>query len=151
MESLRDLISLVWLREVTMTRSISWWDFLMILVIPDIVHISFPFIWKIVKGKFQPWIVDGWLRTSLCLHLCSSWKLQLDRTKGLFFLQQRDILIIQVFLSVAGMLVIGLALGASFGLCFYIGLSINDVCPIIPFLLLGIGESLKIIPGLREG
>ena len=57
----------------------------------------------------------------------------------------------QVFLSVAGMLVIGLALGASFGLCFYIGLSINDVCPIIPFLLLGIGESLKIIPGLREG
>ena len=92
MESLRDLISLVWLREVTMTRSILWWDFLMILVIPDIVHISFPFIWKIVKGKFQPWIVDGWLRTSLCLHLCSSWKLQLDRTKGLFFLQQRDIL-----------------------------------------------------------
>ena len=50
MESLRDLISLVWLREVTMTRSILWWDFLMILVIPDIVHISFPFIWKIVKG-----------------------------------------------------------------------------------------------------
>ena len=92
MESLRDLISLVWLREVTMTRSILWWDFLMILVTPDIVHISFPFIWKIVKGKFQPWIVDGWLRTSLCLHLCSSWKLQLDRTKGLFFLQQRDIL-----------------------------------------------------------
>ena len=47
----------------------------------------------------------------------------------------------QVFLSVAGMLVIGLALGASFGLCFYIGLSINDVCPVIPFLLLGIGDS----------
>ena len=46
----------------------------------------------------------------------------------------------QVFLSVAGMLVIGLALGASFGLCFYIGLSINDVCPVIPFLLLGIGD-----------
>ena len=91
MESLRDLISLVWLREVTMTRSILWWDFLMILVTPDIVHISFPFIWKIVKGKFQPWIVDGWLRTSLCLHLCSSWKLQLDPTKGLFFLQQRDL------------------------------------------------------------
>jgi len=45
----------------------------------------------------------------------------------------------RVFLSVAGMLVIGLALGASFGLCFYIGLSINDVCPVIPFLLLGIG------------
>ena len=58
----------------------------------------------------------------------------------------------QVFLSVAGMLVIGLALGASFGLCFYIGLSINDVCPVIPFLLLGIGDSIKkIIPGLREG
>ena len=47
----------------------------------------------------------------------------------------------KVFLSVAGMLVIGLALGASFGLCFYIGLSINDVCPVIPFLLLGIGDS----------
>ena len=49
-------------------------------------------------------------------------------------------LMYQVFLSVAGMLVIGLALGASFGLCFYIGLSINDVCPVIPFLLLGIGD-----------
>ena len=66
-------------------------DFVVRLLTPDIVHISFPFIWKIVKGKFQPWIVDGWLRTSLCLHLCSSWKLQLDRTKGLFFLQQRDL------------------------------------------------------------
>ena len=70
----------------------------------------------------------------------------------MFFLQQRDILIIQVFLSVAGMLVIGLALGASFGLCFYIGLSINDVCPVIPFLLLGIGDSIKkSFPALGKG
>ena len=46
----------------------------------------------------------------------------------------------QVLLSLAGMVVVGLALGASFGLCFYVGLSLNDVCPIIPFLLLGIGQ-----------
>ena len=46
----------------------------------------------------------------------------------------------QVLLSIAGMVVIGLALGASFGLCFYLGAGINDMCPIIPFLLLGIGQ-----------
>jgi len=45
----------------------------------------------------------------------------------------------RALLSIAGMLVIGLALGASFGLCFYLGISFNDICPIIPFLLLGIG------------
>ena len=41
--------------------------------------------------------------------------------------------------SIAGMIVIGLSLGASFGVCFYVGISFNDMCPIIPFLLLGIG------------
>merc|ERR550519_378329 len=37
------------------------------------------------------------------------------------------------------MIVVGMALGASFGTCFYSGLLMNDMCPIIPFLLLGIG------------
>ena len=32
-----------------------------------------------------------------------------------------------------------MSLGSSFGLGFYLGLSFNDMCPIIPFLLLGIG------------
>lgn len=45
----------------------------------------------------------------------------------------------RALLSISGMLVIGLALGASFGFCFYLGISFNDICPIIPFLLLGIG------------
>ena len=38
-----------------------------------------------------------------------------------------------------GILVIGLALGASFGLCFYMQIFFADMHPIIPFLLLGIG------------
>ena len=45
----------------------------------------------------------------------------------------------RALLSFAGMIVIGLAFGASFGLCFYLDISYNDMCPIIPFLLLGIG------------
>jgi len=38
-----------------------------------------------------------------------------------------------------GIGVIGLALGASFGLCFYMQIFFADMHPIIPFLLLGIG------------
>ncbi len=38
-----------------------------------------------------------------------------------------------------GILVIGLALAASFGLCFYMQIFFADMHPIIPFLLLGIG------------
>ena len=45
----------------------------------------------------------------------------------------------RALLSIVGMIVSGLALDASFGLCFYFGISFNDICPIIPFLLLGIG------------
>ena len=72
--------------------------------------------------------------------------------KGFVLPSTARYIINQVFLSVAGMLVIGLALGASFGLCFYIGLSINDVCPVIPFLLLGIGDSIKkSFPALGKG
>ena len=37
------------------------------------------------------------------------------------------------------MAVIGLAIGSSFGLSFYIGLFYADMHPIIPFMLLGIG------------
>ena len=93
------------------------------------------------SGELKPWTVDGGLCTPLCLHLRRSRELQLDRTKGLVLCSEMCLTFLhQVFLSVAGMLVIGLALGASFGLCFYIGLSINDVCPVIPFLLLGIGD-----------
>lgn len=42
-------------------------------------------------------------------------------------------------LSVMGMLVIGLSIGASFGLCFFMGIFYADMHPIIPFLLMGIG------------
>ena len=45
----------------------------------------------------------------------------------------------RAFLSIAGMLVIGLALGSCYGLGFYLRVSFNDMCPVIPFLLLGIG------------
>ena len=38
-----------------------------------------------------------------------------------------------------GMVVIGMALGASFGFCFYLGLYFSDMHPCLPFLLLGIG------------
>ena len=38
-----------------------------------------------------------------------------------------------------GMSVIGFAITASFGVCFYMRLFYADVHPIIPFLLLGIG------------
>ena len=38
-----------------------------------------------------------------------------------------------------GMVVIGMALGASFGSCFYLGLFFSDMHPCLPFLLLGIG------------
>ena len=38
-----------------------------------------------------------------------------------------------------GILVIGLSLGASFGVCFYMRIFYADMHPIIPFLLLGIG------------
>ena len=45
----------------------------------------------------------------------------------------------RALLSIAGMVVIGLSLGASLGLGFYLNISFNDMCPVIPFLLLGIG------------
>ena len=46
MESLRDLISLVWLREVTMTRSILWWDF-SLLILFTYLSPSFEKLWKV--------------------------------------------------------------------------------------------------------
>jgi Niemann-Pick C1 protein len=46
---------------------------------------------------------------------------------------------LKVFVSMMGILVIGLALAASFGLCFYMQIFFADMHPIIPFLLLGIG------------
>ena len=46
---------------------------------------------------------------------------------------------LQVFLSLQGLLVIGMSLVASFGLCFFLGLFFADMHPTIPFLLLGIG------------
>lgn len=45
----------------------------------------------------------------------------------------------RALLSLAGMVVVGLSLGASYGLGFYLGVAFNDMCPVIPFLLLGIG------------
>ena len=45
----------------------------------------------------------------------------------------------RALLSMAGMLVIGLSLGASYGLGFFLQIPFNDMCPVIPFLLLGIG------------
>ena len=45
----------------------------------------------------------------------------------------------RALLSIAGMVVVGLSLGASYGLGFYLGVAFNDMCPVIPFLLLGIG------------
>ena len=45
----------------------------------------------------------------------------------------------RVLLAIAGMVVIVLSLGASTGLGFYLNISFNDMCPILPFLLLGIG------------
>ena len=50
-----------------------------------------------------------------------------------------SIFIFQVLLSLMGMVVIVLALGASFGFCFYMGIFFADIHPVIPFLLLGIG------------
>ena len=57
-----------------------------------------------------------------------------------------------------GILVIGLALGASFGLCFYMQIFFADMHPIIPFLLLGIGvddmfvivQARTLVPGLPD-
>ena len=45
----------------------------------------------------------------------------------------------RVFLSLMGMLVIGLSIGASFGLCFFMRIFYADMHPTIPFLMLGIG------------
>lgn len=45
----------------------------------------------------------------------------------------------RVLLSLMGILVIGLSIFASFGLCFYMRIFYADMHPIIPFLLLGIG------------
>jgi len=45
----------------------------------------------------------------------------------------------RVVLSLCGLVVIGLAIGSSFGLCFYMGLFYADMHPMIPFLMLGIG------------
>jgi hypothetical protein len=45
----------------------------------------------------------------------------------------------QVVLSILGMTVIGFAMTASFGMCFYMGFFFTEMHPIIPFLLLGIG------------
>ncbi len=44
-----------------------------------------------------------------------------------------------MMLSVMGMTVIGLSCGASYGLCFFMGVFYADMHPIIPFLLMGIG------------
>ena len=38
-----------------------------------------------------------------------------------------------------GMTVVLLSVGASFGLCAYIGIDMKEIHPVIPFLLLGIG------------
>ena len=46
-----------------------------------------------------------------------------------------------------GMVVIVLALGASFGFCFYMGIFFADIHPVIPFLLLGIGITKNIYIG----
>jgi len=45
----------------------------------------------------------------------------------------------RALLSISGMIVIALSLGASHGLAFYLQIPYNDMCPVIPFLLLGIG------------
>ena len=45
----------------------------------------------------------------------------------------------RALLSIAGMVVIALSLGSCYGLGFFFGVSFNDMCPVIPFLLLGIG------------
>lgn len=42
-------------------------------------------------------------------------------------------------MSVLGVSVVGQAIMASYGLCFYLGVFYGPVHPIIPFLLLGIG------------
>ena len=51
----------------------------------------------------------------------------------------------QVLLSLMGILVIVLALGASFGFCFYMGIFFADIHPVIPFLLLGIGNENNVV------
>ena len=64
-----------------------------------------------------------------------------------------SIFIFQVLLSLMGMVVIVLALGASFGFCFYMGIFFADIHPVIPFLLLGIGKCSKTgkkTPNFRE-
>ena len=64
----------------------------------------------------------------------------------IFILKNPSIFIFQVLLSLMGMVVIVLALGASFGFCFYMGIFFADIHPVIPFLLLGIGKrTLKYI------
>ena len=59
--------------------------------------------------------------------------------------------LLQIFVSVMGVLVIGLSLGASFGLCFYMQIFFADMHPIIPFLLLGIGvDDMFVIVQVRK-
>ena len=76
----------------------------------------------------------------------------------LFVLGEMNWIEQRALLSIAGMVVVGLSLGASIGLGFYLNISFNDMCPIIPFLLLGIGvddmfvivqslDNLESIPG----
>lgn len=45
----------------------------------------------------------------------------------------------QLVLSIMGVSVVGQAILASYGLCFYLGVLYGPVHPIIPFLMLGIG------------
>ena len=46
---------------------------------------------------------------------------------------------LQLLLSIVGVSVVGQAILASYGLCFYFGVFYGPVHPTIPFLLLGIG------------
>lgn len=45
----------------------------------------------------------------------------------------------RIYLSLMGISVVGQAIGASYGLCFYMGYFYGPIHPILPFLLLGIG------------
>lgn len=57
----------------------------------------------------------------------------------IFMLGRCNLIQQRIYLSLLGVSIVGLAILASYGFCFYMGFFFGPVHPILPFLLLGIG------------
>lgn len=58
----------------------------------------------------------------------------------------------QILLALLGVSVIGQAIFASYGLCFYMGFFWGPLHPVLPFLLLGIGvDNIFVIMQVSKG